>query len=39
MACRHRTSVFDVDQEDLMLPGDVPGRINQQRTAAGVRPA
>jgi rhamnulokinase len=30
--------VFDVDQEDLMLPGDVPGRINQQRRVAGLAP-
>jgi rhamnulokinase len=30
--------VFDVDQEDLMLPGDVPGRINQQRRKAGLAP-
>jgi rhamnulokinase len=30
--------VFDVDQEDLMLPGDVPGRINQQRRQAGLAP-
>jgi rhamnulokinase len=30
--------VFDVDQEDLMLPGDVPGRINQQRRRAGLDP-
>ena len=30
--------VFDVDQEDLMLPGDVPGRINQQRRLAGLAP-
>jgi rhamnulokinase len=30
--------VFDVDQEDLMLPGDVPGRINQQRRQAGLVP-
>ena len=29
---------FDVDQEDLMLPGDVPGRINQQRRQAGLAP-
>jgi rhamnulokinase len=28
--------VFDVDQEDLMLPGDVPGRINEQRRRAGL---
>ena len=27
--------VFDVDQEDLMLPGDVPARINEQRRQAG----
>jgi rhamnulokinase len=30
--------VFNVDQEDLMLPGDVPGHINQQRRAAGLAP-
>ena len=30
--------VFDVDQEDLMLPGDVPGRINEQRRQAGLAP-
>jgi rhamnulokinase len=30
--------VFDVDREDLMLPGDVPGRINQQRRKAGLAP-
>jgi rhamnulokinase len=29
---------FNVDQEDLMLPGDVPGRINQQRRQAGLAP-
>jgi rhamnulokinase len=30
--------VFDVDQEDLMLPGDVPGRINHQRRLLGLVP-
>lgn len=30
--------VFDVDEEDLMLPGDVPGRINEQRRRAGLDP-
>jgi rhamnulokinase len=30
--------LFEVDQEDLMLPGDVPGRINQQRRQAGFEP-
>jgi rhamnulokinase len=30
--------LFEVDQEDLMLPGDVPGRINQQRRQAGFDP-
>ena len=30
--------VFDVDEEDLMLPGDVPGRINEQRRRAGLHP-
>jgi rhamnulokinase len=30
--------VFDVDEEDLMLPGDVPGRINEQRRQAGLDP-
>jgi rhamnulokinase len=30
--------VFDVDEEDLMLPGDVPGRINAQRRRAGLDP-
>jgi len=30
--------VFDVDQENLMLPGDVPSRINQQRRQAGLAP-
>ena len=30
--------VFDVDQEDLMLPGDVPSRINEQRRRAGLTP-
>ncbi len=29
---------FDVDQEDLMLPGDVAGRINQQRRQARLAP-
>jgi rhamnulokinase len=30
--------VFDVDQEELMLPGNVPGRINEQRRRAGMVP-
>jgi rhamnulokinase len=30
--------VFDVDEEDLMLPGDVPGRINEQRRRVGLDP-
>jgi rhamnulokinase len=30
--------VFDVDREDLLLPGDVPGRINEQRRRAGLDP-
>ena len=30
--------VFDVDQEDLMLPGNLPARINQQRQRAGLAP-
>jgi rhamnulokinase len=30
--------VFDVDREDLMLPGDVPGRINERRRRAGLDP-
>jgi rhamnulokinase len=29
---------FNVDQEDLMLPGNVPGRINEQRRRAGLSP-
>jgi rhamnulokinase len=27
--------IFDVDQAELMLPGNVPARINEQRRAAG----
>ena len=30
--------LFEVDQEDLMLPGNAPARINQQRHRAGVDP-
>jgi rhamnulokinase len=30
--------LFEVDQEDLMLPGNAPGRINQQRKRAGFDP-
>jgi len=30
--------LFEVDQEDLMLPGNVPARINQQRRRAGFDP-
>jgi rhamnulokinase len=30
--------VFDVDQEDLMLPGNMPARINQQRRRTGLEP-
>jgi rhamnulokinase len=30
--------VFDVDEEDLMLPGNMPARINQQRQRAGLDP-
>jgi rhamnulokinase len=30
--------VFDVDREDLMLPGNVPGHINEQRRQAGLDP-
>jgi rhamnulokinase len=30
--------LFEVDQEDLMLPGNVPARINQQRLRAGFDP-
>jgi rhamnulokinase len=30
--------LFEVDQEDLMLPGNAPARINQQRQRAGFEP-
>jgi rhamnulokinase len=30
--------LFEVDQEDLMLPGNVPARINEQRRQAGFEP-
>jgi rhamnulokinase len=30
--------LFEVDQEDLMLPGNAPARINQQRQRAGFDP-
>jgi len=30
--------LFEVDQEDLMLPGNAPARINQQRRRAGFDP-
>jgi rhamnulokinase len=30
--------VFDVDDEDLMLPGNMPARINQQRRGRGLGP-
>ena len=30
--------LFEVDQEDLMLPGNVPARINHQRIQAGFEP-
>jgi rhamnulokinase len=34
----HPDHLFKVDQEDLMLPGNVPARINQQRRQAGFEP-
>jgi rhamnulokinase len=30
--------LFEVDQDDLMLPGNVPARINEQRRRAGFHP-